>query len=44
MSNNSRYKACRTIADTEFPKQPIAADWFECQVVDEFGVPIEEPE
>ena len=37
------YKAIRAIADSEFPKQPISADWFECQVVDEFGVPIEEP-
>ncbi|HLH29751.1 MAG TPA: hypothetical protein VKY31_01020 [Terriglobia bacterium] len=38
------YKAIRAIADSAFPKQPISADWFECQVVDEFGVPIEEPE
>jgi hypothetical protein len=37
------YKAIRAIADSEFPKQAISADWFECQVVDEFGVPIEEP-
>jgi hypothetical protein len=37
------YKAIRAIADSEFPKQPIFADWFECQVVDEFGVPIAEP-
>ncbi len=37
------YKAIRAIADSEFPKQPIAADWFECHVVDEFGVPIKEP-
>jgi len=37
------YKAIRAIADSEFPKQPISADWFECKVVDEFGVPIEEP-
>jgi hypothetical protein len=37
------YKAIRAIADSEFPKQPISADWFECQVVDEFGVGIEEP-
>jgi hypothetical protein len=37
------YKAIRAIADSEFPKQPISADWFECQVVDEFGVPIKEP-
>lgn len=43
-SAQEAYKACRTIADTEFPKQPISADWFECHVVDEFGVPIEEPE
>jgi hypothetical protein len=37
------HKACRAMADTEFPKQPISADGFECQVVDEFGVPIAEP-
>jgi hypothetical protein len=37
------YKAIRAIAESEFPKQPISADWFECQVVDEFGVAIEEP-
>jgi hypothetical protein len=37
------YKAIRAITDSEFPKQPISADWFECYVVDEFGVPIEEP-
>jgi hypothetical protein len=37
------YKAIRAMADSEFPKQPISADWFECHVVDEFGVPIEEP-
>ena len=37
------YNAIRAIADSEFPKQPISADWFQCQVVDEFGVPIEEP-
>lgn len=37
------YKAIRAIADSEFPKQPISADCFECQVVNEFGVPIEEP-
>jgi hypothetical protein len=37
------YKAIRAIADSGFPKQPISADWFECQVVNEFGVPIEEP-
>ena len=37
------YKAIRAIAESEFPKQPISADWFECQVVDEFGVPVEEP-
>jgi hypothetical protein len=43
-SSQEAHKACRTIADTEFPKQPISADWFECQVVDEFGVPIEAPE
>lgn len=36
------YKAIRAMAESEFPKQPISADWFECQVVDEFGVPIEE--
>lgn len=42
-SADEAYKAIRTIADSEFPKQPISADWFECQVVDEFGVPIEEP-
>jgi len=43
-SAQDAYKAARTMADTEFPKQPISADWFECQVVDEFGVPIAEPE
>ena len=37
------YKAIRAIAGPEFPKQPISADWFEYQMVDEFGVPIEEP-
>jgi hypothetical protein len=37
------YNAIRAIADSEFPKQPISADWFECWVVDEFGVPIAEP-
>jgi hypothetical protein len=37
------YKAIRATAESEFPKQPISADWFECQVVDEFGTPIEEP-
>jgi hypothetical protein len=37
------YKAIRALADSEFPKQPISADWFECQVVDEFGAAIEEP-
>ena len=37
------YEAIKEIADSEFPKQPISADWFECQVVDEFGVPIERP-
>lgn len=37
------YKAVRAIAESEFPKQPISADWFECQVVDEFGAPIDEP-
>ena len=36
------YKAVRAIANSDFPKQPISADWFECWVVDEFGVPIEE--
>jgi len=42
-SAQEAYKAIRAIAETEFPKQPISADWFECQVVDEFGSPIEEP-
>jgi len=42
-SAQEAYKACRRIADTEFPRQPISADWFECQVVDEFGVPVAEP-
>ena len=42
-SADEAYKAIRAIAHSEFPKQPISADWFECQVVDEFGVPIEEP-
>jgi len=42
-SAREAHKAARAIADTEFPKQPISADWFECYVVDEFGVPIEEP-
>jgi hypothetical protein len=42
-SAQEAYKACRKIADTEFPRQPISADWFECQVVDEFGVPVAEP-
>jgi hypothetical protein len=37
------YKAIRAIFDSEFPKQSISADWIECQVVDECGVPIEEP-
>jgi len=37
------YKAIRALADSEFPKQPISADGFECQVVDEFGASIEEP-
>jgi hypothetical protein len=37
------YEALRGMADSGFPKQPISADWFEGQVVDEFGVPIEEP-
>jgi hypothetical protein len=37
------YRAIRILADSEVPKQPICADGFECQVVDEFGVPIEEP-
>ena len=37
------YKAIRALAESDFPKQPISADWFECWVVDEFGVPIEEP-
>lgn len=36
-------EAIQAIATSEFPKQPISADWFECQVVDEFGVPIEKP-
>jgi hypothetical protein len=39
-SAQEAHKACQTIANTEFPKQPISADWFECQVVDELGVPI----
>jgi hypothetical protein len=43
-SAKEAYKAIGAIADTEFPKQPISADWFECQVVDEFGVPIDKPE
>jgi len=43
-SAQEAHEACRAMADTEFPKQPISADWFECQVVDEFGVPIEGPE
>jgi len=42
-SAREAHKAARAIADTGFPKQPISADWFECCVVDEFGVPIEEP-
>jgi len=42
-SARQAYDAVRAIADTEFPKQPITADYFECQVVDEFGVPIAEP-
>jgi hypothetical protein len=42
-SAKEAYKAIRAIADTEFPKQPISADYFECHVVNEFGVPIEEP-
>lgn len=42
-SADEAHKAIRAIADTEFPKQPISADSFECQVVNEFGVPIEEP-
>jgi hypothetical protein len=42
-SAQEAHKASRAIAETEFPKQPISADWFECQVVDEFGVPIEPP-
>jgi len=37
------YEAIRAMADSEFPKQPISADCFECQVVDEFGVPIKKP-
>jgi hypothetical protein len=37
------HKAIRAIRDSGFPKQPISADGFECWVVDEFGVPIEEP-
>ncbi len=37
------YKAIRAIAASEFPKQPISADWFECHVVDEFGSLISEP-
>lgn len=43
-SARQAYKAARAIAETEFPKQPISADWFECQVVDEFGDPLAEPE
>jgi hypothetical protein len=42
-SARQAYDAVREIANTEFPKQPITADYFECQVVDEFGVPIAEP-
>jgi len=42
-SARKAYKAIRAIADTEFPKQPISADYFECHVVNEFGVPIQEP-
>ena len=41
-SAQEAYKAIRAIAATEFPKQPISADGFECWVVDEFGVPIAE--
>jgi hypothetical protein len=37
------YQAIGAIAESEFPKQPISADWFECQVVDECGAPVEEP-
>ncbi len=37
------YKTIRVMANSDFPKQPISADWFECWAVDEFGVPIEEP-
>jgi hypothetical protein len=42
-SAQGAHEACRKIADTEFPRQPISADSFECQVVDEFGAPIAEP-
>ena len=42
-SAREAYDAVRAITDTEFRKQPITADYFECQVVDEFGVPIAEP-
>jgi hypothetical protein len=37
------YKAIRILADSGLPKQPICTEGFECYVVDEFGVPIEEP-
>lgn len=37
------YKAIRATRDSGFPKQPISADGFECHVVNEFGVPIDEP-
>lgn len=40
-SASEAYKVTREMG--EFPKQPISADWFECQVVDEFGVPVDEP-
>lgn len=37
------YEAIRAMTKSDFPKQPISADWFECWVVDEFGAPIAEP-
>jgi hypothetical protein len=43
-STREAHNACGTMNDTEFPKQPISADWFECYVVDEFGDPLDEPE
>lgn len=37
------YEAIRAMGNSDFPKQPISADWFKCWVVDEFGAPINEP-